>query len=126
MKQIELQTVKILIGLLLQEQSDQDLHCFVSHICPKTSIFMVYNTLKIMHNILREKYLTLFLEVKKILAAFLEFSSNWLRLITLCENITLFWSSGPDSIMHSIFFHSTQERRKRKRSDFYTFFIHKG
>ena len=29
-------------------------------------------------------------------AAFLEFCSNWMRLITLCENITLFWSSGPD------------------------------
>ena len=39
-----------------QEQSDQDLHCFVSPICPNTSIFTVYSTLKIMHNILREKY----------------------------------------------------------------------
>ena len=39
-----------------QEQSVQDLHCFVSPICPNTSIFTVYITLKIMHNILREKY----------------------------------------------------------------------
>ena len=37
-----------------------------------------------------------FLKVKKILAVFLEFCSNWLRLITLCENITLFWTCGPD------------------------------
>ena len=29
---------------------------------------------------------------------FLEFCRNWLRLITLCENITLFWSCGPDCI----------------------------
>ena len=27
---------------------------------------------------------------------FLEFCSNWLRLITLCKNVTLFWSCGPD------------------------------
>ena len=26
----------------------------------------------------------------------MEFCSNWLRLITLCENVTLFWSCGPD------------------------------
>ena len=26
----------------------------------------------------------------------MEFSGNWLRLITLCENITHFWSCGPD------------------------------
>ena len=31
-------------------------HCFVSPICPYNYIFMVYDTLKIMHNILREKY----------------------------------------------------------------------
>ena len=59
--------------------------------------YMVYNTLKIMHNILKKRnILTLFLEVKKILAVFLQFFSNWLRLITLCENIKLFWSSVPD------------------------------
>ena len=58
--------------------------------------FTVYNTLTIMHNILREKYLTRFLKVKKILAVCLEFWSNWLRLISLCENITLFSGSGPD------------------------------
>ena len=34
-----------------QEQSDQGLHCFVSPICPNTSILIVYNTIKI---ILRE------------------------------------------------------------------------
>ena len=49
-----------------------------------------------MHNIPREKYFDIVSEVKKILAVFLEFCSNWLRLITLCENITLFWSCGPD------------------------------
>ena len=27
-----------------------------------------------------------------------EFCSNWLRLITLCKNITFFWSCGPDCI----------------------------
>ena len=40
----------------LNEQSDQGLHCFVSPICPNTKIFTIYNTLKIMHNIPREKY----------------------------------------------------------------------
>ena len=33
-----------------------NVHCFVSPICPNTAIFTVYNTSKIMHNILREKY----------------------------------------------------------------------
>ena len=33
------------------------LHCFVSSICPDTLFFTVYSTLKIMHNILGEKYL---------------------------------------------------------------------
>ena len=45
-----------LIRLLLKEQSDQGLHCFVSPICPNTKIFTVYNTLKIMHTVPREKY----------------------------------------------------------------------
>ena len=36
MKQIEWQTVNILIGLLLKVQSGQGLHCFVSPICPNT------------------------------------------------------------------------------------------
>ena len=40
----------------LEEQSEQGLHCFVSPICPNTYIFTVYNTVKILHNILREKY----------------------------------------------------------------------
>ena len=39
-----------------------------------------------------------FLKVKESLAAFLKFYSNWLRLITLCENITPFWSRGPDCL----------------------------
>ena len=56
MKQIERQTVKTLTRLLLKEQSDQGLHCFVSLICSNTSNFTIYSTLKIMHNILREKY----------------------------------------------------------------------
>ena len=56
MKQIEWQTVKTLIRLLLKEQSDQGLHCFVNAFCPNTYIFTVYNTLKKLHNILREKY----------------------------------------------------------------------
>ena len=30
---------------------------------------------------------------------YLEFCSNWLRLITLCKNVTLFWSCGPDYIV---------------------------
>ena len=42
--------------------------------------------------------MTLFLKVKIILAVFFECCSNWLRLITLCENITLNWSCGPDCI----------------------------
>ena len=48
-----------------------------------------------MHNIPRENILTWFLKVKKILAAFLKFLSNWLSLITLCKNVTVFWGSGP-------------------------------
>ena len=48
--------MKTLIRLLLKEQSDQGLHCLVSSICPNTKIFTVYSTLKIMHNILGEKY----------------------------------------------------------------------
>ena len=51
-----------------------------------------------MHNILGEKYFDMVSEVKKILAVFLEFFSNWLRLITLWENVTIFWSCGPDCI----------------------------
>ena len=31
----------------------------------------------------------------------MEFCSNWLRLITLCENVTLFWSCGPDCLLDS-------------------------
>ena len=50
------QTASAILIRLLMEQSDQDLHRFVSPICPNTSIFTVYNTLKIMHSILREKY----------------------------------------------------------------------
>ena len=56
--------------------TDRGLHCFVSPMCPKTKIVLAYNTLKIMHNILKKRnILTLFMEVKKILAVFLEFSS---------------------------------------------------
>ena len=67
----------------LKEQSDQGLHCFVSPFCPSTYILTVYSTLKIMHYILREKYLDMVSKIQKILAVFLEFFSNWLRLITL-------------------------------------------
>ena len=49
-----------------------------------------------MHNIPREKYFDMVLKVKKILAVFLELWSNWLRLITLCKNFTVFWGSVPD------------------------------
>ena len=43
----------------------------------------------IVHFIFRERnILTWFLKAKKILAVFLEFWSNWLRLITLCENFS--------------------------------------
>ena len=45
-----------LIRLLLKEQSDQSLLCFVNPICPNTKIFTVYDTVNILHNILREKY----------------------------------------------------------------------
>ena len=44
----------ILIRLLLEEQSDQGLHCCVSPIGPNTQSFTLYDTLKIMHDILRE------------------------------------------------------------------------
>ena len=74
------------------EQSDQGLHCFVSPICPNTKSFTVYNTSRIMHNILREKYFDMVSESEENISMFLDFFSNWLRLITLCENITLFWS----------------------------------
>ena len=43
--------------------------------------------------------LTWFLGVEKILAAFWDFFSNWLRLITLCENITFSLSCGPDCLV---------------------------
>ena len=33
--------------------------------------------------------------LKEILVV-LEFCGNWSGLITLCKNITLFWSCGPD------------------------------
>ena len=46
--------------------------------------------------------LTWFLKVKKILAVFLEFWSNWLRLITLCENFTVFWGSCPDCFEETV------------------------
>ena len=49
-----------------------------------------------MHNIPREKYFDMFLKVKKILTVFLKFLSNWLRLIMLCENFTVFWGSSLD------------------------------
>ena len=49
-------SVKTLFRLLLKEQSDQGLHYFITPICPNTLICTVYNTLKIMHNILRENY----------------------------------------------------------------------
>ena len=47
----------ILIRLLLEEQSDHGLHCCVSPIGPNTSSFTLYETLKIMRDILREIYL---------------------------------------------------------------------
>ena len=49
-----------------------------------------------MHNIPREKYFDMFLKVKKILAVFLKFLSNWFTLIMLCENFTVFWGSSLD------------------------------
>ena len=52
--------------LLFKEQSDQGLHCFVGPICPDTKMFTVYNTLKIMHNLPREKYFDMvFLMLRK-------------------------------------------------------------
>ena len=93
----------ILIRLLLK-QSDQGLHCFFSPICPNTLIFTVYDTLKFMHNILREKYFDIVSEGLENISSVLEFCSNWLRLITLCENITLFRSSGPNCKSITIWF----------------------
>ena len=34
---------------------------------------------------------------------FFEFCSNWLRLIMLCENITLFWSCRPGCLIKFIY-----------------------
>ena len=83
-----------LIRLLLEEQSDQGLHCFLSVLILR---FSWYRTLQKLCIIFRERnILTWFLKVKNILAVFLEVFSNWLRLITLCENFTVFWASGPD------------------------------
>ena len=42
-------------------------------------------------------------DVKKISTACLAFCSNFLRLITLCEKSTLFWSYSPDFIENSAF-----------------------
>ena len=39
-----------------QTAPDQGLHCFGTVLCPNTSIFTVYNTLKILQSILRDKY----------------------------------------------------------------------
>ena len=47
-----------------------------------------------MHNIRREKYFDIVSEGKENISSV--FCSNWLRLITVCENIALFWSCGPD------------------------------
>ena len=52
-----------------------------------------------MHNILRENYFDMISEGKENIPVFLEFFSYWLRPITLCKNITLFWCCGPDCIM---------------------------
>ena len=52
-----------------------------------------------MHNILREKYFDMVSEGYENISSVLEFCSNWLRLITQCENITLFWSFGAGCIM---------------------------
>ena len=64
-------------------------HNFVRRTLQILEFYGIKN-LNIMHNIMRKKYiLTWFLKVKKT-TFFLEYCSNWLRLITLCENITLF------------------------------------
>ena len=103
--------MKTQIRLLLKEQSDLGLRSFVSPISPNTLIFTVDNILKVMENIPREKYLNMVSESKAFQHMKYRYStgmkyryntgvfglySNWLRLITLCENITLFWSCGPD------------------------------
>ena len=48
--------MKILIILLLKEQSDLGHHSFAGPITPITKIFSADNILNIMQNILREKY----------------------------------------------------------------------
>ena len=86
-----------LIRLLLKEQSDQGPHSFVNPSSP--NIYFFYGRQHFKHYAQSSKKrntLTWFLKFKKILAVILEFYSNWLRLITLCENITLFWPCGPD------------------------------
>ena len=60
----------------------------------------------------------------------MEFCSNWLRLIKLCENVTLFWSCGPDCNLrfeihcldHIIFF-KFQLYREVKKTSLYLFGI---
>ena len=53
--------------------------------------------------------MTWFLQVKKILVVILDFYNNWLSLIhvTLCENITLLWSCGPDCVVKYCLFTHT-------------------
>ena len=72
------------------EQSVLGLHSFVSPMSPNTQIFTVDNIITLCKIFRESNILTWSLKVKKTLSAFLEFCSNWLRLITLCENITLF------------------------------------
>ena len=109
------------------EQSVLCLYSFVNPMSPKTYFLSVENINIIMQNIPREKYTDIVSEVKKILAAFfLEFYSNWLRLITLCENITLFlvlWSDAWSHVSRQLdyyFAHAIwikQSCKKKNRKD---------
>ena len=49
-----------------------------------------------MQNIPIEKYFDKVSQGYESISSVLECCSNWLRLITLCENIAHFWACGPD------------------------------
>ena len=54
-----------------------------------------------MHNILKKKYFDMIAQGQENISSILVCCRNWLRLITLCEYITLLWSYGPDCLTFS-------------------------
>ena len=85
-----------LIRLLLEEQSDLGLHSFVRPISSNTQIF--YSIQHFKHY--REKYFDIVSEGSENITSLfgMLYCSNKLGLITLCENVKLFWSCGPDCL----------------------------